>query len=349
MNEQALQDLHLHDELQTALKLIEFGFGEYQNLDLANDFYHLPFQLISSGFERLMKCYICLGYDEENSSYPDGKYLKKCGGKNGHDLGELKNNILKNYYSTHNIPALVSDYEFLINDNELGKLISLLSEFGRYARYYNLNVVTSATNPGIDVKSQWEDYERAIIASDPELLKKASDFALQKETYDFVKREIIVKLEKFVRAISRQFTLGKLGKKAMQYSPVLYPFIMLRDEELGKNDYRKTTTKYKEREKKVHKRTIKDELVRKFNKNYKHKQIKKNEFGGEWPFYHDSITIECRENHWCVVTIEGKDYALNGAAKSRYKLEDVHEAGMAILGKSVGSFIDMALKLGEMQ
>jgi hypothetical protein len=47
------------------------------------------------------------------------------------------------------------------------------------------------------------------------------------------------------------------------------------------------------------------------------------------------------------VTIDNYDYALNGAAKGRYKIEDVHEAGMAILGKSVGPFIDMALKLGE--
>ena len=56
MNEQALKDIHLHDELFTAFKLIEIGLGEFQNLDLANDFYHLPFQLVSSGFERLMKC-----------------------------------------------------------------------------------------------------------------------------------------------------------------------------------------------------------------------------------------------------------------------------------------------------
>jgi len=31
------------DELLTAIKLIELGFGEFQNLDLANDFYYLPF------------------------------------------------------------------------------------------------------------------------------------------------------------------------------------------------------------------------------------------------------------------------------------------------------------------
>ena len=41
----------------------------------------------------------------------------------------------------------------------------------------------------------------------------------------------------------------------------------------------------------------------------------------------------------------GNDYALNGAAKARYKLEDVFEGGMAILGKSIQPFIDIAKEL----
>jgi hypothetical protein len=52
----------LLDELENSIKLINLGFGELQNIDQNNDFYYLPFQLISSGFERFMKCYICLGY-----------------------------------------------------------------------------------------------------------------------------------------------------------------------------------------------------------------------------------------------------------------------------------------------
>jgi len=347
MNEQAVKDLHLYDELLTAFKLIVIGFGEFQNLDLANDFYNLPFQLLSSGFERLMKCHICFGYHEKNHSYPSSKYLKKCGGRNGHDLDKLKNNILRSYFSIHGVPVLKEDCDFLSNDNDLEKLIYLLSEFGKYARYYNLDVVTSAAKPSIDVKSIWEEYESSIVTSNPELLKKFEDFEFQKEMLDSIQREIIIKLEKFVRAISRQFTIGKLGDKAKQFSSVFYSFINLRDEELGNRDYRKKTTRYKERKRRVHERTILDELSRKFNKSYKHKLINKNEFKGEWPFYHESVIIECREKHWCVVTIENKDYALNGAAKSRYKLEDVHEAGMAILGKSVGPFIDMVLKLGD--
>jgi hypothetical protein len=65
MNQESIKNIFLNNGLQASVKLIEIGFGEFQRLDLANDFYHLPFQLVSSGFERLMKCYICLGFHEK--------------------------------------------------------------------------------------------------------------------------------------------------------------------------------------------------------------------------------------------------------------------------------------------
>ena len=37
--------------------------------------------------------------------------------------------------------------------------------------------------------------------------------------------------------------------------------------------------------------------------------------------------------------------ALNGSAKERYKLENPHDAGMAILGKSLCDFIKMTIAL----
>ena len=59
----------------------------------------------------------------------------------------------------------------------------------------------------------------------------------------------------------------------------------------------------------------------------------------------DKVIIECRYKNWCIITINGHDYALNGSAKGRYKLENTHDAGMAILGKSTGDFIRLALEL----
>ena len=150
-----IKNIHLHDELNTAVRLIEIGLGEFQNLDMGNDFYHLTFQLLSSGFERLMKCHICLGFFEKHGEYPNFKYLKNCGKPNGHDLIQLKKIILNEYFSTHSIPVLIEDKDYLSNNSDLDKLIYLLSEFGKYARYYNFDVVTAASKPSVDVKTLW--------------------------------------------------------------------------------------------------------------------------------------------------------------------------------------------------
>ena len=347
MKQKILKDLYLYDELQTSAKLIELGFGEFQNLDLGNDFYYLPFQLLSSGFERLMKCHICLGYHEQHNTYPDNKYLKSCGGKGGHDLLELRKAILSMYFAIHNIPVLHEDLDLLTNDKDLDQLIYLLSEFGKYARYYNLDIITSAAKPSINVKQLWEEYEGNLVTSNPKILQKLGDFEAGEEVLDYTKRQILIKLETFARAICRQFTIGRLGKKALQYSGSLYSFILIKDEDLGNRNYRTETSRYQEKERRTYTRTFIDEIQRKTNKRYRHAVIKKDDFDGDWPFYYDEVTIECREKHWCIVTIDKKDYALNGSAQGRYKLESVHDAGMAILGKSVTPFIQMALKLGE--
>lgn len=344
---QHLKDIYITDELTTSIRLIKLGFGELQNLDNGDDFYHLPFQLLSSGLERLMKCHICLGYYELFSKYPDYNTLKNCGGNNGHDLTKLKNNILNKYFKNHEIQALIDDEKYLECDKDLNHLIYLLSEFGKYARYYNLDIITSKTNPSIDVKQLWLDYETNIVLADTKLIDKLSDFEYQNEINAFVTQSIIKKLELFVRGISRQFTLGRLGQKAKQFSPIYFPFIMLTDDKIGIIDYRNETTRFGQKENIVRKKTVFDKIKRKSNSEYKYKKIIKDNYKGDWPFYAGEVIIECRHKNWCVIEIDGNEYALNGAAQGKYNLTAVHDAGMAILGKSIGDFINMALKLGE--
>lgn len=335
------KNLALYDELETSIKLVRLGLGEFQNLDMANDFYHLPFQLISSGLERLMKCHICLGCIENTGTYPDQKLFKL---NLKHDLLKIKEYLIKNYYRTNDKQILVADLDFINNDKDLQIMIGLLSEFGKFARYYNLDVVTGETSSSIDVKTLWQEFETSLLLRNGSLVKQLSDFEKQKEVLDTVTRSIVIKLERFVRAISRQFTLGDLGGLALQYSPVIFHFLLLDDERLGTTDYRNETTKHKQKDNKIHKRTLIDEINSRTK--YRNKRIAKSEFSGDWPFYSEEVIIENRDKHWCVVIIDGYDYALNGAAKGRYKLEDVHEAGMAILGVSIGPFISMALELG---
>lgn len=55
-----IQNVALNQELLNAVRLIRSGFGQLQNLDGGNDFYHLPLLKLASGFERFMKVILCL-------------------------------------------------------------------------------------------------------------------------------------------------------------------------------------------------------------------------------------------------------------------------------------------------
>jgi hypothetical protein len=64
------KDVCLLEELEASHKLIIAGLGELQEIDMENDFYHLPHQLLASGLERLLKGYICLVYEGHLHLWP---------------------------------------------------------------------------------------------------------------------------------------------------------------------------------------------------------------------------------------------------------------------------------------
>ncbi len=332
----------LLEETETAYKLIKFGFGELQNIRIGNTFYFLPFQLLSQGFERFMKMYICLGYYYSTGNLPDFKYIKD----KGHNLETLLETILNSYYVKNDKPQFLIDYEFLMGNNDLKELLYIISEFGKMSRYYNFDIITNNPKIGIDAVDNWKDFENKIMKHKNISFNKLLDGDLEQEVYYEINNYIIEIFERFISALSRQFIFGYVGDSAKSMTVnTFYKFGMLYEKDFGKTDYRKVTTTYKEFPRKRHKRNFIDRLKRKFNSDYKFKKMKKSEYNGEWPFYSDEVIIECRQKHWCVVTIDGYDYALNGSAKGRYKLENPHDAGVAILGKSIGDFIKMALEL----
>ncbi len=332
----------LLEEFETSDKLLKLGFGELQNINLDNGFYFLPFQLLSQGFERFMKAYICLGYFHKYQEMPNFRYLKNI----GHDLEKLLKEITKNYYFDFERPQFDLDNDFIRSNSDLKELLFILSEFGKLSRYHNFDLITDNAKIGVDTKKLWEDFENKVL--DKEDFEKLMDFNLSHEVSQKISKHIIKVFERFISALSRQFIFKCLGQKGSQITASsFFEFGMLYEKDFRNKDYRKQTTRYKESPKTVHKRTVADEIKRKVNPDYKSRKIKRSEFEGDWPFYSDEVIIECRQQFWCIVTIDGFDYALNGSAKGRYKLENPHDAGMAILGKSLSEFIKMALELNK--
>ncbi len=88
------QTMCMLDELKISHKLIKAGFGALQEIDMTNDFYHLPHLLMASGLERLMKCYISLVHHGQYNSFPKKGFMKSL----GHDLVGLLDKLRTNYY-----------------------------------------------------------------------------------------------------------------------------------------------------------------------------------------------------------------------------------------------------------
>lgn len=334
-----IKDICLHEELRTSYQLIVVGFGELQEINMGNDFYHLPHLLLASGLERFMKCYICLVYEAREGHYPDNNFLKNL----GHDISKLKDEIVNNYFTDDNRPALKDDLSFLKKDAKLKTILTILSEFGKYARYYNLDVVTGVASPsGFDPRKEWEKLERSIEDPTPYLASDDQE-GLYRDYYPRVNSRIIAILERFVRVITRQFTLGGHGEKLSRYYIPFDPFLGMIDEELGTKDYRCSVRVLQTKKENWVKRT--EEEVK--ESPWPTKRIFKEGFSGDWPFRSDKVIVELRDCIFCIINIKGYDFALNGAAKSKFNLPYPHDAGLAILGKSIGPFIDITLSLGK--
>lgn len=232
-----LQKICLGEEVNISIKLLQLGFCELQKIDSENDFYHLPFLLLSSGFERLIKCIICFKFLKNEGRFPTLKEVK--GSSNGHNLLYLKNKVINECISEKTAtkrPATKADYNFISKDEDLNRIINILSEFGQYARYHNFNIVMGSKPLVQSAKDKWEEYEIEILKEDNLLSTYIKGNKLD-EAYEKINRKIISRLEKFARVLTRQFTLGNLGEEAKIYTGVISPFLYLRDEQIGKIDY----------------------------------------------------------------------------------------------------------------
>ena len=336
--EKLRQFLCLLEELETSRELLKSGFGHLQEIDTGNTFYHLPHQLMASGLERFMKCYITLVYDGRHGSYPNNAYMKSL----SHDLKKLLDRICAEFYGGRARPFVQRELHFISTDLVLQHCIRILSQFGQKARYYNLDVVTGVTNPPIDPKEEWEALESSVEDATPLL---ANPEALYRDYYPRVHSRLIARMERLVRAIAMQFTLGDHADRnggLGRLSSVYTEFRNLRDDELGTTDYRRSVRILRDRDQDNWVSRSEQEIV---CGEWRVRAIARSEFDGEWPFRAERVIIERRNKIFYLVNIGGYAFALNGAAQSRFKVPDPHGAGVAVLGKSVGPFIEIASSL----
>lgn len=237
MQNLAYREICLLMEVETSIKLLKKGMGDLQKISGSNDFYHAPILLLSSGYERLIKCLLCLALMDGNGEFKEPPFEKSKG--KGHNVDYLLRRLLsiceqKKYSSK--FPAAKADIDFISKDKDLREIISLLSDFAQGGRYYNLDMVLNGTSKYKDPAEGRDKIVNTIIQRREYLLKELyngdSDYF-----YKEINRELIITLEKFARSLARLFTLADFGDFAKRASPLVFDYLMLMDKDLGTRDY----------------------------------------------------------------------------------------------------------------
>lgn len=226
------------EELLTSIRLLKSGLRELNRISGGNDFFHLPILLLASGFERLMKTIICCHHLTTEGEFPQRDIFPR--GRRGHDLIFLLDYITTKCFSDEyieKIPAAQQDINFLRNNQQLRRLVQILSDFGQSARYYNLNVVLGEEETGPSPDEAWQELEMEILKESPTWLEDIQDPKKSNETHKNINTKLTVHCEKFARSLSRLFTIGGLGEEAKRISGYAHDFLFLSDDKLGTKKY----------------------------------------------------------------------------------------------------------------
>ena len=232
-----LQKLAIDQELLDTVRLIRSGFGQLQQLDGANDFYHMPLLTLSSGFERFLKVILCFRHLEKTGDFPRPNEISS--GRQGHDLALLLNKVREECFLAkyvESIPVAKADLAYLESD-ELSPFFRILGRFGQAARYHHLDVVLGREPATDSPDREWESLETAILISRPKLLKELEENPGSDRVFREIAAEVVARLERLARALARLFTIGEIGTEAKRYLSYVGGFVHLRDEELGKTEY----------------------------------------------------------------------------------------------------------------
>jgi hypothetical protein len=233
----SVQVMALADETTAAVVLSQQGIEAIWALDGANDFVHLPLQLLAQGFERLLKVTLALALLERDGELPQPSTFKGKGGYR-HDIVKLTDDLVDIAAARPDYirrPAVRDDIDFIRNDAALDRILQLLTAFGKWSRYNTFEqfLAPEAVEPERDPEQQWRDIEMDVVRSQPEGLTLLASPDSQAEVYRRIAEHLTGVLERFARAIARMWTLGALHEEARRYSGIVGGFLFLRDEDLG--------------------------------------------------------------------------------------------------------------------
>jgi hypothetical protein len=227
------RELALIQETNTAVGLAKLGLGSLQVIGGDNDFYLLPLQLLASAYERLLKVILAIHHKQKCGAYPTQSEFKKY----GHEITKLLDAVTKDIVfggAWITVPAGASDHAFLKSNSLHRELVAVLSHFGSFGRYSDLDIVAGKDCQSTP-ESDWKRIELTILTKDDLDILGTSDgleYARNK-----INKAIVTNFEIAFRALCRWFTIGGGSELGRQKSGNLTQFLKIQDSTLGQTKW----------------------------------------------------------------------------------------------------------------
>jgi hypothetical protein len=307
------------EEIEASFNFITEGIKTLDNQNSAISSNHIPLQLLSSGFERLVKVLLLLKEKHLTGEYPKTEGKKNYFGQfdNGHGIKKMVSNLIsysENIELMNKIPMVIEDLDYLKNDTRFNTFLEIITDFSKFQRYYYIDTVVKKERPE---NNSFEKFKTLIDSY-------SNDINVSKLTYDeedeFVIKSTIITIEKGVRALSRFFTHG-LENEGRKHYGNFGSFILLCDKDLGKLKYlipkidpQKDYLPWKSHNLEYLK--VKTTAKSKIVNSTEHKS---------WPFLVENVeVINYKNGSYCLVKIGKEIFALNGSAVGQFKLPIYH-------------------------
>ncbi|MBE2188887.1 MAG: hypothetical protein IAE98_05410 [Candidatus Kapabacteria bacterium] len=302
------------EEVEASFKLIAAGL---KNLNEQTSFVsnnHVPLQLLSSGFERVIKILLLLKEKHLTGKYPEQQKAKEKfkNYSNGHGIEKMLDELIE-YSKTvdlmQRIPMVKEDSEFIESDKSFRYFLKIITEFSIQQRYYYIDtIILENSNKTFNPFSHFKQF----------IYSFGDEVDLTKLNYEQEERLVIkgavICIEKGVRAISRFFTHG-LGDLGRQHYNDFSSFILLNDKDLGSLKYTENKKLPSDSYKPINPFSLSFLFISLFSKS---KTLHSKNYS-DWVFSVDTIKVYSKKPHFFFAKIGWKVFALTGATSTRYK------------------------------
>jgi hypothetical protein len=212
----------LCDEVDAAGSLLRHGLSLLESYTFASRDADAVFVCLAGGAEKLLKLTTGLHALGSSGSWPSKPTMTGF----GHDIIELYDHVrhlIVQHASTDGtapgcIAELLNDVD---NDPHIGKVLETLGTYAIKGRFYNLDHLAGASQPGDSPKQLWEALHQELLGFHPHLLAQLASAEQSQAAREELNNLIISSITGWRELITRAWRTGVFGSLAQQWAPQL--------------------------------------------------------------------------------------------------------------------------------